>query len=399
MKNAKVPQSLIPSNDEQRLQKLYTYDILDTPPDQAFEKIAILAAQIFDTPIAQVTFVDQERVFFKSNLSPLHATEIPRTDSFCSIAIMDNGVTLFENMLEVPELLENPFVKMENGVRFYAGAPLKTVEGFHLGTVCVLDVAPRTVTEKQLAMLQTLSGIVIDELDLRLTTRKAMRTQTDFMNRVVHDLKNPNTTISLSADLIKKKKDDPKVVDSFADRIKKAANGVLGSLNNLLDLSQIENGNFRLNRDEINVLQLLETSKKNFELMAAQKNQQVNINCNCPTTISADGARLQEAFDNLLSNAIKYSYPDTTITINVSHIDKNLVVEVKDQGQGLTEEDVPKLFTKFARLSAIPTGKEHSNGLGLSIVKMLIELHQGRVWAETEGKNNGASFFISLPLN
>lgn len=400
MDNFKFPKSLIPSNENERLQKLHTYDILDTPAEHTFEKIAILAAQIFGTPIAQVTFVDRERVFFKTNISPLAATEINRRDSFCSVAILNEGITFFENILEVPELANNPFVAMENGVRFYAGAPLKTTEGLQLGTVCVLDTQPRDVSPQQLKMLETLSSIVMDELELRLATRKALRTQTDMMNRIVHDLKNPNTTISLSAELIKRKADDPKIVADFADRIKTSANNVLTTLNNLLDLSQIENGSFRLNISEVNLLNILTTASKNFELIAKEKKQQIKISCNCTPIILADATRLQDAFENLLSNALKYANPETQVDILIKATEnKEILVEFKDQGQGLLPEDMDRLFIKFARLSAIPTGKEHSNGIGLSIVKMLIELHNGKVWAESEGKDKGASFFILLPID
>lgn len=400
MNNFQFPNSLIPINENERLQKLHVYDILDTPAEQTFDKIATLAAQIFNTPIAQVTFVDRERVFFKSNISPLTATEIDRKDSFCSLAILNNNITLFEDMLAIPELVDNPFVSMENGVRFYAGAPLKTIEGHQLGTLCVLDTNPRDVSPQQLKMLETLSSIVMDELELRLATRKALRTQTDMMNRIVHDLKNPNTTISLSAELIKRKADNPKIVADFADRIKAAADNVLNNLNNLLDISQIENGSFRLNMTEVNLYDILNTAKHNFELIAKQKNQKISILCNCTPVILADTIRLQDAFENLISNALKYSGPDTTISINIKESDvRTLLIEFKDQGQGLIAEDMDKLFVKFARLSAIPTGKEHSNGIGLSIVKMLIELHKGKVWAESEGKDKGASFFISLPID
>jgi signal transduction histidine kinase len=399
MSNIIIPKSLIPINDAERLQKLHAYDILDTPAENAFDKIALLAAQIFNTPIAQVTFVDEERVFFKTNISPLEATEVDRKDSFCSIAILNEGVTLFENTLTVPELSSNPFIQMENGVRFYAGAPLRTSEGLQLGTLCVLDVEPKTVTDQQLKMLETLSSIVMDELELRLATRKAMRIQTDLMNRVVHDLKNPNTTISLSAELIKRKSDDPKIVNDFADRIKNSANNVLKILNNLLDLSQVENSNFRLNLKEVDVFDLLSLTKKNFDLLAAKKQQKITISCNCSSIIIADGLRLQDAFENLLSNALKYANPKTSIFIIVDRTEHDLIIEFKDQGPGLTPEDMSKLFMKFARLSAIPTGGEHSNGLGLSIVKMLVELHHGKVWAQSEGKDQGASFFISIPLH
>ncbi len=401
MNISKVPSSLRPKNEKERLQKLYSYDILDTPVEITFDKIALLAAQIFNTPIAQITFVDDDRVFFKTNISPLKATEIDRKDSFCSTAILNDEVTLFENLMEVSILQKNPFVAMDNGVRFYAGAPLKTKEGLKLGTVCVLDVKPRKVTPKQLEMLETLSSIVMDELELKQTTRKALHTQTEMMNRIVHDLKNPNTTISLSAELIKRKANEPKLVMDFADRIKNASNNVLICLNNLLDLSQIENANFKLDLKEIDVLVILNSVKTNFELLALQKNQSVTISnlCSMLPIVKADSARIQEAFENLMSNALKYAHLNAEIKINITNTSDQIIVEFKDDGQGLTEEDISKLFIKFAKLSSLPTGKEHSNGIGLSIVKMLVELHQGKVWAESDGKNKGASFFIALPIH
>lgn len=389
----------LPPNETERIHKLYSYHILDTPTEHTFDKIAQLAAQIFNTPIAQITFVDQERVFFKTNISPLAAQEIDRKDSFCSIAILDEEVTLFEDLLEIPMLASNPFVKMENGVRFYAGAPLKTTEGLQLGTVCVLDTSPRTVSPQQLKMLETLSSIVMDELEMRLAMRKAILTQTDMMHRVVHDLKNPTTTISLSAELIKKRADDPKIAATFADRIKNAAGDLLSNLNNLLDLSQLENGSFRLNSETVDILDIAHLTKKNFELLANHKQQEIHINCNCNTLLLADANRLKEIFDNLMSNALKYAYPNTKVCVNITQVDQNIVVEFKDEGQGLLPEDMDKLFHKFSRLSAVPTGKEHSNGLGLSIVKILVELHKGEAWAESEGKDKGASFYISLPIN
>lgn len=398
MSSFQFPQSILPHNEKERLIKLHAYDILDTPSENTFDKIAVLAAQIFNTPIAQVTFVDQERVFFKTNISPLNASEIDRKDSFCSVAILKQEVTLIENMLDVPEFLNNPFVVMENGIRFYAGAPLKTIEGHQLGRLCVLDTQPRAVTPEQLKMLETLSSIVMDELELRLASRKALRVQNDMLNRIVHDLKNPNTTIALSAELIKRKSNDPKTVLDFAERITQSATRVLSSLNKLLDISQVENGGLELKLEEVNILDVLHIVKQNFDLLASKKEQHIVINCTCYTTIRIDTLRIQEAFENLLSNAIKYSENGTTISINVSTHEKGLTIEFKDQGLGLIEADMERLFMKFAKLSAIPTAKEHSNGLGLSIVKMLIELHNGKVWATSDGKNKGASFFIFIPF-
>jgi response regulator receiver sensor signal transduction histidine kinase (EC 2.7.3.-) len=113
---------------------------------------------------------------------------------------------------------------------------------------------------------------------------------------------------------------------------------------------------------------------------------------------------MREVIDNLISNAIKYSPQGTNITVRVQHSKDDdadgapsVLISVRDEGQGLTEEDMKKLFGKFQRLSARPTAGESSTGLGLSIVKQLVELHGGKVWAESEGKNKGSIFRIELP--
>jgi signal transduction histidine kinase len=123
---------------------------------------------------------------------------------------------------------------------------------------------------------------------------------------------------------------------------------------------------------------------------------------NCMVLIDTD--KMREVIDNLISNAIKYSPEGKTITVRVQHSKdddaedtSSVLVSVRDEGQGLTEDDMKKLFGKFQRLSARPTAGESSTGLGLSIVKQLVELHGGKVWAESEGKNKGSIFRIKLP--
>ncbi|MCS7212383.1 MAG: sensor histidine kinase [Chloroherpetonaceae bacterium] len=105
--------------------------------------------------------------------------------------------------------------------------------------------------------------------------------------------------------------------------------------------------------------------------------------------------------DNLISNAIKYSPVNTTIWVTIEEQRENnriqAVLAVRDEGQGLTEADVKNAFGKFQRLSAQPTGNESSSGLGLFIVKEIVERHGGKVWVESAGKNMGATFFITLP--
>jgi signal transduction histidine kinase len=399
MQNYQKPASIIPQNDKERLKKLHAYEILDTPSEEAFNKIAKLAAEIFDAPSAFISFVDKDRVFFKANLSSLEGNEVERKDSLCSLAILEEQATLFTDTYQNPDLMESPHVSSEGGIRFYAGAPLKTTEGYHLGTICVTDAVPREASEKQLRMLETLSSLVTDEMEQRLAAKRAIKAQEDFMNMAVHDLKNPAANISLMADiLINKAKKDDTLTREMSAKIKECVSDITSRLSGLLELSQIEEGGFRLQQEQTDLTEILKLAKKNLDLPAQQKRQTIKLETTEPIMARVDRSRVQEIFENLLSNAVKYSFPDSEIILTIKKAEKEAIVEFRDQGQGLQEEDKVKLFRKFARLSAIPTGKERSNGLGLSIVKSLVELHNGRVWATSEGKNKGASFFVALPL-
>ncbi|MBD1394476.1 GAF domain-containing sensor histidine kinase [Mucilaginibacter glaciei] len=389
--------SLIPLNDEERLRKLYKYEILDTPADKTFDKIATLAAQIFDTPIAFVSFVDRDRVFFKAKVGKTAGdNELPE-DTIATLAVLSADTTVFSDILTEPKLKDTLLPIADNSIRFYAGTPIKTPDGFLLGTVSVVDDVPREATAKQLDMLKCLSDIILDELELRQTTRNIVRVQTDLMNIAVHDIKNPLTAISLFSNLIEQRSGQD-TVKSMAGKIFNAAKRILGDLEELLSHAKTENGVMMLQFEDVDSAQLITKAVNNLQVLANQKDQKILMQLNCKSIARFDESRVLEIFENLLSNAIKYSHHNSWINVRSDEVDGNLIVEFKDQGQGLNEDDMQKLFTKFARLSAIPTNKETSNGLGLSIAKILVELHNGKIWATSDGKDKGCSFFVSLPL-
>jgi signal transduction histidine kinase len=115
--------------------------------------------------------------------------------------------------------------------------------------------------------------------------------------------------------------------------------------------------------------------------------------------INIDVKKIKEVFENLLSNAIKFTAHHTVLRISTSIKDHAVEIGFHDPGQGLNEQDMKNLFTKYAKMSSIPTDKERSNGLGLSISKMLVTLHNGDIYAVSEGKGKGSSFYVALPLN
>jgi signal transduction histidine kinase len=385
--------SIIPDNEKERLEKLRDYEVLDTFPEEVFDKLGRLAAQIFDAPNALISFIDENRVYFKSNLSSLPVNEIQRDDSLCSLAILQDSVMVFNDTHAVAELLENPYVSAKDGIRFYAAAPLKSPEGYNVGTICVTDSVERKATPAQLEMLSTLAQIVIDKLENRLRYRKSIAVQNNLMNIVLHEIKNPLASINLANDIVRAKNH---ASEKMTMSIKQSVNRIQKKLAGLLRQAELD-ATQELLFENISLKELLAHIIANFELLASRKQQKFDLSLTADIVLHADRAKMTDILNNLISNAIKYSYKGSVIHISANENDKEIIIEVRDDGQGLEDADVPMLFKKFAKLSSRPTDKESSYGLGLNVTKSLVELHSGTIEALSEGKDKGTSFIIRLP--
>ncbi len=243
---------------------------------------------------------------------------------------------------------------------------------------------------------------------------EANQLKTELLGIAAHDLKNPLQSIIGFSELITESvrqmpsaetNEELKKISYWSERISQASQRMLMLIKDLLDTAALENGKLRLTLAVADVSQITESVVMQNKDAAERKGQRIQLQLQPDCLAKVDSKRFYEVVDNLISNAIKYSPHGKVITVKCQKMSCNqnsiasvcVLLAVKDEGQGLTESDMTKLFGKFQRLSAQPTGGESSTGLGLAIVKEIVQMHGGRVWAESEGKDGGATFFVELP--
>jgi signal transduction histidine kinase len=253
----------------------------------------------------------------------------------------------------------------------------------------------------------------LNEANTKLT--QANKLKTDLVSIAVHDLKNPLNVIIGFSELIKAEDEDLETVKLYVETMENSAKRMLSLVQELLNSSDSDRDEPLLNLKLTDVNEIVRYVVANQEILAQEKNILLEIEEKASCKVYAESNKLYEVFENLVSNAIKYSPQGKKVTVSIEKLQKGkshlrrksdleritsgvVCVCIKDEGQGLTEEDKQRLFQPFQKLSARPTGKEHSSGLGLYIVKNLVEKHYGKVWAESEGKGKGATFFVELPL-
>ena len=168
--------SLSPQEEQDRLAKLRRYDILDSPPDGAFDTVTTLAATLCGTPMAVVSLVDEDRIWFKARYG-IQADQVQREPGLCCSAMFSEGCYEVRDALAHPDSLNHSLVRGQFGLRFYAAAPLRTHDGARLGTLAVLDREPRELDPGQKQGLEKLAQVVVDEMELRLQTLEDLQRQ------------------------------------------------------------------------------------------------------------------------------------------------------------------------------------------------------------------------------
>lgn len=420
----------IPANEAARLKALARYDILDTGTEAEFDDFTRLAARICGTPVAQITFVDRDRQWFKSNFGT-DITEVPRDIGFCAHTILQTSVMEVPDMLRDDRFRDNPLVAQAPSVRFYAGAPLVTSDGAGIGSLCVLDVEPKALTDEQRDALEALSRQVVRQLELRAAVRRE-RLVNEQLSSTAAQLKDVNLSL---ATLIEARTCELQESESRLHQAQKVeclgmlAGGIAHDFNNLL---MVINGTAELaasrlpaddpsyrDLEEISAVgrqaasltrQLLAFSRKspsalavvdlndslkNVGLLGSLLGKNVRIETMPaiePVPVLADTSQLDQIVLNLILNARDAMPAGGTIRIETRCTDDARELVVTDTGIGMDLETQARIFEPFFTTKAPGKG----TGLGLSTIASIVRQYGGKIGV-TSAPQKGATFVVRFP--
>ncbi len=276
------------------------------------------------------------------------------------------------------------------------------VQGFEVGAV---DYVTKPFNPPEL-LARVRTHLELKHARERL--REMNEEKNEFMGIAAHDLRNPLGAITGYAEILIEEMESlrPSVPEpgaravreagECAGRIRETSRRMAEMVQNLLDVNRIERGEMQLNLAPTDIGSALNSVVETQRAHATAKQQTIHLESeSTPVLVLVDPSVTVQIVENLVSNAVKYSPPGKDIFVRLKKHVQGVRVEVQDQGPGLSAEDQKKLFGKFARLSAKPTGGEHSTGLGLSIVKKMVEAMNGKVWCESE-LDRGATFIVEF---
>jgi PAS domain S-box-containing protein len=552
----------LPQDEVARLAELQQLGILDTAPEATYDGITRLAAHICQTPVALVSLVDADRQWFKARTG-LDALETPRDVAFCAHAILQTDLFIVPDALADERFKDNPLVTSQPKIRFYAGAPLITAAGHALGTLCITDTVPRTLTAEQQEALRVLARLTATQLELRrntltlahvnaeldreaaervraerereelltrehearaaaeaneqryrflaesipqqvwtaradgtldyvnqgaleyfalgspevlgwewqhvihpddlpacverwqyaLTTgetyevefrlrradgdyrwhlgralpmrdanghvvkwfgtntdideqkqlyrmaQEANRSKDEFLATVSHELRTPLTSMMGWVELLQLGMLDEAGRAHALEVITKSAYAQAQLIGDLLDISRIVSGRLRLDMQAVELAKVIEAAADVVRPAAEAKSIQLHTEF-APTVgaVAGDPDRLQQVIWNLLANAVKFTPKGGTVEIHLAQQDAHVEIVVADNGAGITPDLLPYVFDRFRQGDSTTTRQHGGLGLGLAIVRHLVELHGGTVAAESAGSDQGATFRLRLPL-
>lgn len=421
----------IPENEPLRLAALRALNILDTEAEKEFDDLVKLASMLCKTPISMVSLIDADRQWIKSSTGT-DMRETPRDISFCGHAIGQEGIFIVPDALEDERFFDNPLVTDPPQIRFYAGMPIHSEDGYAVGTLCVIDTVPHHLSSEEQFTLEALSKQVQSLLKLRVKVHElkssnstlseeidrrekleqelisartlaeeSARAKEIFLANMSHEIRTPmNAILGMSDQLAKTNLNENQKF--YLSNVHEAADNLLVIIDDILDLSKIAAGKLNIENIGFELKQVIERAMHVMMCKAEEKGLLLT-NTLYDTTISpvliGDPHRLNQVLLNFLSNGIKFTERGTIdIQCKVIANNKNdqvIEIRVTDTGIGMEASFAGKLFQKFVQEDDSITRRYGGTGLGMSICKGIIDLMGGEIIVQSR-KNHGTTIILTL---
>lgn len=418
---------------------------IDKGRDSALETIAKIAMTAIGTKYAAVSIVLGDHAIAKAYTSDpemdtdeVYKGTTERVESFCANCIVNNE----SDHLIINDALESDYRCLNvvtGGIyRFYVGCQLKSVMGHIIGTICLLHDKPKTITPQQINVMRSLSRQVMEHLEsrviniqLKLTLNEVKKKNKElqmlseekhkFLGMVNHYIRQPLCSVQVSSELLelevkKIKNPRPEVID-LVQGISSSTEFMNYLMDNLLHIThpdskfgqEIDKTTLKLK--VLDPLLLIRRIVLSNSKIATNKQIEISLEIHEDLTengsqylVNMDAFRIEQVLNNLISNAIKFSLPETKTIVSVkkkkmseSAGNDHIEVSVTDQGLGISEDELGNLFDEDKSITTRPTGNESTTGLGLSIVKRIIEFHNGGLYCVST-KDKGSTFSFTLPI-
>jgi len=391
----------IPFSENERLNALKTYSILDSVEEREYDDITLLASHICKTPISLISLIDEKRQWFKSHHG-LNTTETPREYAFCGHVINQADPFIISDSRKDERFFDNPLVVENPHVIFYAGVPLVDSKGFSLGTLCVIDNKPHEISENQIQALKALSNQVIRLFELRknkielenlnLQLEEQKKNLKHFAQVAAHDIKSPlNSMIMVSNMLEETLIEENSEALQLSQIVTKSSKKLSRLIDGILDHSKNSNIT-KANKTDFVINDVLDEV---IELINPDENIRISLP-KITVSVFANKIAVEQILLNLISNAIKYNDKDfVEINIELEDLGSEIQISVKDNGPGIDEKYHNSIFNIFEKLDAEDRYGVSGNGIGLATVKRLVASLEGKITLKTKA-TEGLTFIFTI---
>lgn len=400
-----------PFNETQRLAALKTYCPTEAKSGDYFDRLTKLACGLFNVPITLVSLVEAEQQLFRSQQG-LNIDRTPREHAFCAYTILNWGPFVVADASTDPLFANNPLVTGYPHIRFYAGCPLVTSVGFRLGTFCLIDTEPRhDFDETQHATLENFAALAMYGLEAERERfsasgadeedAAASQAQFDAITTVAHDIREPLGTIVSLANVMESETFGPLGDDRYqvySSNIVRTGRYLADVARKILDVARLRTGDMEVNEEALDVSTLLGDAAALVSAQASRRSNKIVTRADSSgSSLCADRTYVLQMLSNLLSNAITFSSQGSHILVEARRRQGGVLeLTVLDRGVGMSAYEVTHALKPFGQVGVRRQENKDGIGLGLTLVRQLIELHGGELLIESR-KGAGTAATLRFP--